>query len=215
MNGGLKNIIKAGMLIFALKKTVVGKCDVKESSPSKKEDDAFLSSQIDFKNDWIVDSGSALHITGDVKKLQKFSDYKRPMVLKSDSKVLPIAHVGSTVVSSNSNEKLPLQQVYHIPGFPNLISVSKLTSSGYFVLFGPKDVKLYHGLDIRDEPVMKGRSCLVLVLISSPRQQNGIDKYPEGSKSCASLFSILVVVSCILPNSEDKRVKVLEERVKE
>ncbi|KAI9096347.1 hypothetical protein K1719_026066 [Acacia pycnantha] len=57
--------------------------------------------------------------------------------------------------------------------------------------------------------------CLVLVLISSPRQQNGIDKYPEGSKSCASLFSILVVVSCILPNSEDKRVKVLEERVKE
>ncbi|KAI9072079.1 hypothetical protein K1719_031372 [Acacia pycnantha] len=158
MNGGLKNIIKAGMLIFVLKKTAVGKCDAKELSP-KKEDDAFTSSRIDFKNDWIVDSGSALHITGDVKKLQKFSDYKGPLmgVLRPDSTVLPIVHVGSTDVSLNSNDKLPLQQVYHVPGSPNLISVSKLTSSGYFVLFGPKDVKLYHELDISDEPVMKGR----------------------------------------------------------
>ncbi|KAI9078891.1 hypothetical protein K1719_039161 [Acacia pycnantha] len=152
MNGGLKNITKAGIVIFALKKIVIGKCDAKE------KDDAFISSRIDLKNDWIVDSGSALHITGDVKKLQNLSDYKGPLVmLSSDDETFPIAHVGSTVVSLNSNDKLTLQQVYHVPGLHNLISVSQLTSSGYFVLFGPKDVKLYNKLGISDEPVMKGR----------------------------------------------------------
>ncbi|KAG6471189.1 hypothetical protein ZIOFF_072290 [Zingiber officinale] len=118
-----------------------------EALMATKEKDLALTTmpeQIDYKNDWIVDSGCSNHITGDKEKLQNLSQYKGArMVVTSDNSRLPIAHVGKTVITSryNSNQ-VSLQDVYHVPGMKkNLLSVAQLTSSGHYVLFGPENVK--------------------------------------------------------------------------
>ncbi|KAE8689992.1 tir-nbs resistance protein [Hibiscus syriacus] len=78
--------------------------------------------RIDYKNDWIVDSGCSNHMTVDNSRL-------------------PITHIGKTIVLdiilTRCNSKM-----YHVPGMKkNLLSVAQLTSSGHYVLFGPQDVK--------------------------------------------------------------------------
>ncbi|KAK2973896.1 hypothetical protein RJ640_025605 [Escallonia rubra] len=40
--------------------------------------------QIDYENDWIVESGCSNHMTGDQEKLQNLSEYKRSRVLSSN-----------------------------------------------------------------------------------------------------------------------------------
>ncbi|KAK3030594.1 hypothetical protein RJ639_039680 [Escallonia herrerae] len=99
-------------------------------------------------------------MTDDVEKLQNLSDYKgsHVVVTANNSKLL-IAHVGSAIVSpQSSDDEVPLQNVYHVPGMKkNLLLVEQLTSSGHFVLFGPHDVKVYRDLEIIEEPVMKGQ----------------------------------------------------------
>ncbi|KAI3448734.1 hypothetical protein Pfo_005399, partial [Paulownia fortunei] len=118
------------------------------------------SEQIDYKNDWIVDSGCSNHMTGDKQKLQNLSEYNGGrVVVTADNSRLPIAHIGKTIVTPryNSNQ-VPLQNVYHVPGMKkNLLSVAQLTSSGHYVLFGPQDVKVYHNLKISETPTMEGR----------------------------------------------------------
>uniref|UniRef100_A0A2N9FHD6 CCHC-type domain-containing protein n=1 Tax=Fagus sylvatica TaxID=28930 RepID=A0A2N9FHD6_FAGSY len=64
--------------------------------------------QIDYKNDWIVDSGCSNHMTGDKHKLQNLSEYKGGrVVVTADNSRLPIAHIGKTIVTPryNSNQK--------------------------------------------------------------------------------------------------------------
>ncbi|KAK3009190.1 hypothetical protein RJ639_013530 [Escallonia herrerae] len=82
---------------------------------------AITSNRINYEKDWIVDSGCSNHMTGDVEKLQNLSDYKgsRVVVTAYNSK-LPIAHVGSAIVSpQSSDDEVPLQNVYHVPGYDN------------------------------------------------------------------------------------------------
>ncbi|KAG6470975.1 hypothetical protein ZIOFF_072064 [Zingiber officinale] len=63
--------------------------------------------QIDYKNDWIVDSGCSNHMTGDKKKLQNLSQYKGArMVVTADNSRLPIAHVGHYVLFGPENVKV-------------------------------------------------------------------------------------------------------------
>ncbi|KAH0722644.1 hypothetical protein KY290_005298 [Solanum tuberosum] len=94
------------------------------------------SKQIDYENDWIVDSGTSNHMTGDKKKLQNLSNYK-----------------GSHEVVTADDTKL---SITHISMKKNLLSVDQLTSSGHYVLFGPQDVRIYHDLEVKEESVMKG-----------------------------------------------------------
>ncbi|KAK3041270.1 hypothetical protein RJ639_001372 [Escallonia herrerae] len=147
--------------------------DAKAFFAAEDEDLAFTaiaSNRINYEKDWIVDSGCSNHMTGDVEKLQNLSDYKgsRVVVTANNSK-LPIAHVGSAIVSPQSNDdEVPLQNVYHVPGMKkNLLSVAQLTSSGHFVLFGPQDVKVYHDLVIIEEPVMKGQRLESVYVLSA------------------------------------------------
>ncbi|KAH0666163.1 hypothetical protein KY285_027369 [Solanum tuberosum] len=75
------------------------------------------SKQIDYENDWIVDSWCSNHMTGDNEKLQNLTKYKgsREVVTTDDTK-LSIAHIGKAVVSPNSSADLMLlQNVYHVP----------------------------------------------------------------------------------------------------
>ncbi|KAG6498334.1 hypothetical protein ZIOFF_046246 [Zingiber officinale] len=126
--------------------------------------------QIDYKNDWIVDSDCSNHMTGDKEKLQNLSQYKGArMVVTADNSRLPIAHVGKTVIMPryNSNQ-VPLQDVYHVPGMKkNLLSVAQLTSSGYYVLFGPENVKVYRNLKISETPTMEGQRLESLYVMSA------------------------------------------------
>ncbi|KAF7845388.1 Retrovirus-related Pol polyprotein from transposon TNT 1-94 [Senna tora] len=128
------------------------------------------SNQINYENDWIVDSGCSNHMTGDRKKLKDMLEYKgRRVVVTADNSKLPIAHVGNTTVSPHDSEsEVPLQNVYHVPSMrKNLLSVAQLTSSGHYVLFGPQDVKVYHNLEVTKEPVMKGRRLESVYVMSA------------------------------------------------
>ncbi|KAM2723556.1 hypothetical protein EV1_026500 [Malus domestica] len=126
--------------------------------------------RIDYNNDWIVDSGCSNHMTGDKQKLQNLSEYKGSrVVVTADNSRLPIAHIGKTIVTPryNSNQ-VPLQDVYHVPGMKkNLLSVAQLTSSGHYVLFGPRDVKVYRDLKISEKPTMEGRRLESVYVMSA------------------------------------------------
>lgn len=131
---------------------------------------ATTSEQIDYEKDWIIDSGCSNHMTGDKEKLQDLSEYKgRHMVVTANNSKLPIAHIGNTIVSSQYNTNdVSLQNVYHVPGMKkNLLSVAQLTSSGHSVLFGPQDVKVYHDLEVMEEPVIKGRRLESVYVMSA------------------------------------------------
>ncbi|KAA0057677.1 putative mitochondrial protein [Cucumis melo var. makuwa] len=51
------------------------------------------------------------------------------------------------ILSRSNSNQVELDNVFYVPGMTkNLVSVSQLTSSGNFVVFGPNDVKVYHNL---------------------------------------------------------------------
>ncbi|KAJ4978478.1 hypothetical protein NE237_009258 [Protea cynaroides] len=121
---------------------------------------AITYKEIDYEKDWIVDSGCSNHMTGDKEKLQNLSKYKGSrVVVTANNSNLPIAHIANTVVPpQHSTNEASLQNVYHIPGMKkNILSITQLTSSDYFVLFGPQDVKVFCDLETIAEPVMEGR----------------------------------------------------------
>ena len=110
-----------------------------------------MEKHIDYENDWIVDSGCSNHMTGDQKKLRDTKEYKGSrVVLTANNAWLPIAQIGNTMIRpGNKADMVALQNVFHVPGMKkNLLSVSQLTSSGNYVLFGPQDVKVYKDIKI-------------------------------------------------------------------
>ncbi|KAE8683196.1 putative disease resistance protein [Hibiscus syriacus] len=103
--------------------------------------------RIDYKNDWIVDSGCSNHMTGDKQKLQNLSEYNR-----------------GCVVVTTDNSRLPIT---HIRMKKNLLSVAQLTSSGHYVLFGPQDVKVYRDVKILETPTIEGRHLESIYVMSA------------------------------------------------
>ncbi|KAE8660144.1 hypothetical protein F3Y22_tig00116958pilonHSYRG00159 [Hibiscus syriacus] len=115
--------------------------------------------RIDYKNDWIVDSGCSNHMTGDIdsgcsnhmtgdkQKLQNLSEYNGGrMVVTTDNSRLPITHIGMK---------------------KNLLSVAQLTSSGHYVLFGPQDVKVYRDVKISKTPTIEGQRLESIYVMSA------------------------------------------------
>ncbi|KAH0644478.1 hypothetical protein KY284_032362 [Solanum tuberosum] len=82
---------------------------------------------------------------------------------------MPITHIGKTVfVPYHSSRQVELQNVYHVPGMKkNLLSVSQLTYSGNYVLFGPNDVKVYRNLKVTSTPIMEGRRLESIYVMSA------------------------------------------------
>ncbi|KAE8708207.1 PLAC8 family protein [Hibiscus syriacus] len=122
--------------------------------------------RIDYKNDWIVDSGCSNHMTGDKQKLQNLSEYNGGcVVVTDDNSRLPITHIGKIIVTPRYNtNQVQLQDVYHVPG---MIYVAQLTSSGHYVLFGPQDVKVYRDVKISETPTMEGRHLESIYVMST------------------------------------------------
>ena len=116
--------------------------------------------QPDYARDWIVDSGCSNHMTGDVQKLITKAEYTgKKMVVTANNAKLPIAHVGDAAYMPKTSDKnILLKDVCHVPNIKkNLISVSQITDSGNFVVFGPSDVKVYKNLQISGMPYMEGK----------------------------------------------------------
>ncbi|PON43060.1 Zinc finger, CCHC-type, partial [Parasponia andersonii] len=59
---------------------------------------AMVPEQIDYDNNWIVDTGCSNHMTNDKEKLHNMTEYKggREVVTANNSR-LPIAHIGKMV----------------------------------------------------------------------------------------------------------------------
>ncbi|KAA0035381.1 putative mitochondrial protein [Cucumis melo var. makuwa] len=102
---------------------------------------ALHAEEVNYENDWIVDSGCSNHMTRDKRKLQNTIEYKGSrVVVSANNSKLPIAHVGKTMIvpRSNSNQ-VELDNVFYVPGMKkNLVSISQLTSAINFVVFGPE-----------------------------------------------------------------------------
>ncbi|KAF2301903.1 hypothetical protein GH714_030271 [Hevea brasiliensis] len=93
---------------------------------------AYNDKLVDYKKDWIVESGCSNHITGDRKRLCNMSKYKGGMVVITvDNSKLPIENVDSTmIVPRFSPNQVQLEKVLHVPSMKkNLLSVSRLASS--------------------------------------------------------------------------------------
>nr|DAD45748.1 TPA_asm: hypothetical protein HUJ06_003978 [Nelumbo nucifera] len=101
---------------------------------------------IDFNKEWIVDSGCSHHATGNASLLSDVRPHcgKRTIVT-ADNSLHPVVREGifNVIENSSIDEGLSLKDVYHVPGLKkNLASVSQITDSGRYVLFGPNNVQI-------------------------------------------------------------------------
>nr|KAJ0189210.1 hypothetical protein LSAT_V11C800391990 [Lactuca sativa] len=142
--------------------------------PSTQENElalmAMMGEHINYENNWIIDSGCSIHMTGDQNKLQDMKDYKGSRtVLIANNARLPIAQIGkTTIIPGNKSGMVSLHNVYHVPDMKkNLLLVSQLTSLGNYVLFGPQDVKVYRDLKISEKPTMEGRRVESVYVLSA------------------------------------------------
>ncbi|KAL3530255.1 hypothetical protein ACH5RR_009577 [Cinchona calisaya] len=130
--------------------------------------------------DWdvqIIDFGCSNHMTGDKRKLTNLTEYKGGrVVVTADNFRLPITHIGNvTILPKYNSHQVELQHVYHVPGMKkNLLSVSQLTASDNFVLFGPDEVKVYQNKKITGTPIMQGKWMETVYVMSA--QEAYVDK---------------------------------------
>lgn len=131
---------------------------------------AVCEQSVDYKNDWIVDSGCSNHMTGDESKLSSITKYIGDRVIvTADNTHLSISHVGKTQLPQKyGHEEIQLENVYHVPGMKkNLLSVPQLTTSGNYVLFGPDDVKVYKELKVIGTPFIEGPKMKAIYVMSA------------------------------------------------
>ncbi|KAG6477308.1 hypothetical protein ZIOFF_066561 [Zingiber officinale] len=104
-----------------------------------------LNEKISTNKEWIVDSGCSHHITGDESILSRsWTHDGRSGILTADKTVHKIRKEGTVVVDNDHGESITLNSVYHVPEIQkNLFSVANAVDAGNFVLFGPRDVKLF------------------------------------------------------------------------
>ena len=67
---------------------------------------------LNYKEDWIIDSGCSNHMTNDDMKLEDMTDYKgRRVVLMADNSRLSITYVGKAVIPRYGPQQLQLEKV--------------------------------------------------------------------------------------------------------
>ena len=109
-------------------------------------------------------------MTGDRRKLQDKKKYKGSrMVRTANNTKLSIAQIGNTtIMPGNKSDTVSLHNVYHVPSIKkNFLSVSELTISGSYVLFGPEDVKVYQDVKIIGKSTIEGRRVESVYVLSA------------------------------------------------
>ncbi|KAH0643053.1 hypothetical protein KY290_034655 [Solanum tuberosum] len=90
-----------------------------------------------YKQEWILDSGNDYI-------LSELSQHKKErVVVTADNSTYPVANEGVLKIDVGDIGAVKLNDVFHAPGLKrNLVSVSQITDSGKYILFGPNDVKI-------------------------------------------------------------------------
>ncbi|KAK3023537.1 hypothetical protein RJ639_044891 [Escallonia herrerae] len=107
---------------------------------------ATFSAPVNYEKEWIIDSGCSHHVTGnDSLFLELHQHSGDKMIITADNSVHPVEKEGNVCIALErlKEDDIVLSNVYHVPGLrKNLVSVSQITNSGKYVLFGPEDVKI-------------------------------------------------------------------------
>ncbi|KAK3042181.1 hypothetical protein RJ639_001301 [Escallonia herrerae] len=105
--------------------------------------EAFVN-YVDYKKEWILDSGCSHHVTGNSELVSNIHKHNGDrVIITADNSIHPVVNEGTANINAHGsmNSGVVLKDVYHVPGLKkNLVSVSQITDSGKYVLFGPKDV---------------------------------------------------------------------------
>lgn len=117
-----------------------------------------------------MDSGCSNHMTGNKELLEKPSKYKgNQVVVIADGSRHSIDHLGDVRFPSGSGgNDLTLKNMYHVPGVKkNLLSVQQITSDGHYVLFSPKDVKIFKEFETKSVPILQGHKTETVYVLSA------------------------------------------------
>ncbi|KAK3039235.1 hypothetical protein RJ639_027939 [Escallonia herrerae] len=111
--------------------------------------EAFVN-YVDYKKEWILDSGCSHHVTGKSELVSNIHKHNGDrLIITADNSVHPVVNEGTANINDHGSmdSGVVLKDVYHVPGLKkNLVSVSQITDSGKYVLFGPKDVMVLDNL---------------------------------------------------------------------
>lgn len=111
----------------------------KEVKIEKKSLIAFLNIQndnVDIKNQWYIDSGATAYICNDVSYFEMVNELKyKKEVLVANNETVNVEGIGRVRINV-SNRGISLREVNYVPRMcANLLSVRRITESGYNVLF--------------------------------------------------------------------------------
>ena len=97
-------------------------------SPYNSTPEQFAAQQPSSDLAWFVDLGATSHITSNLNNLSLHSPYHGgDKVTVGNSKQLPITHVDTSMLNTNSNSFLCIPNILHVPSIhKNLLSVSQL-----------------------------------------------------------------------------------------
>lgn len=124
---------------------------------------------VNYKDEWIIDSGCSHHVTGNDSLFSELHQHNgERVIVTADNSTYPVVKEG--IVKIDVNEaSVQLNDVYHVPGLKkNLVSVSQITDSGKYVLFGPNDVKVLDNVkNIGADVVLTGEKKGSLFVMSA------------------------------------------------
>ena len=90
------------------------------------------------------------------------------MVHTANNTQLLIVKISNTkIMHDNKYDIMSLHNIYHVPGIKKNLSVSQLTTSWNYVLFGPEDVKIYEDIKITGKPTMERRIVNSIYILSA------------------------------------------------
>ncbi|KAH7843402.1 hypothetical protein Vadar_016136 [Vaccinium darrowii] len=128
------------------------------------------SMNVDYKKDWIIDSGCSHHLTGDDSLFSSLQEYKgQDAIVTADNSIHPVKNEGTVKVNASNAGCVTLNSVYHVPGMTkNLVSVSQISNSGKYVLFGPDDVKVLSNIrNMEADILLEGKRVKSLYVLSA------------------------------------------------
>lgn len=103
-----------------------------------------VNAAIDYNKEWIVDSGCSHHTMGNATLLSDVCPYcRKRLIVTADNLLHPVLKEGHFEKGNSNDRGIFLKEVYHVPGLKkNLTSVSQITTSERYVLFGPNDAQI-------------------------------------------------------------------------
>ncbi|KAK4415819.1 hypothetical protein Salat_2689300 [Sesamum alatum] len=120
----------------------------------------------DYNDEWIIDSRCSHHVSGDDTLFSELRQHnEKRVIVTTDNSTYPVAKEGFVKIDTDETS-IKLDDVYHVPALKkNLISVSQITNSGKYVMFGPNDVKVLNNVKtVVADVVLSGENLFVMSL---------------------------------------------------